>query len=237
MSVATSGVLAAAAPAFPPACAGVMRATGYLRGVSRMRCSASALARVVHRCSGTVPNSVLGTIPGLQPCPRESGGHHSPGSRYARPGFMLRCARDTRLILDVEPAELLDALPGVHLGGEDVALPVDGDVVQRRELADLASGPAEAAERLPGGVVDDAHLAVHAVDRVDESLLRVGREDEVVDRAGAARRLLVDLLGDEAAVLAEDLQAIVDAVANENEPVLVDADAVHGIAELLRRRF
>src|SRR5712691_448584 len=169
--------------------------------------------------------------------PRGAAPHFPP---LARGSCGLRAAAlpgAAPLILDVEPAELLDALSGVHLGGEDVALPVDGDVVQRRELADLASGPAEAAERLPGGVVDDAHLAVHAVDRVDESLLRVGREDEVVDRAGAARRLLVDLLGDEAAVLAEDLQAIVDAVANENEPVLVDADAVHGIAELLRRRF
>src|SRR5438876_5187849 len=39
---------------------------------------------------------------------------------------------------------------------------------------------------------------------MDEFLLLVGREHEVVDRAGAARRLLVDLLGHEAAVFAED---------------------------------
>src|SRR5262245_59091104 len=65
------------------------------------------------------------------------------------------------LVLRIESTELLDALPGLHLGREDVALPVHGDVVQRREHADLAAGSAEAAERLLGYAVDDPHLAVH----------------------------------------------------------------------------
>src|SRR5262249_33517761 len=166
------------------------------------------------------------------------------GSACVKCAGSLACARAAprpghacELILDVGAAEFLDSLAGVDLGGEDVALAVDGDVVQRRELADLAAGPAAAAARLARGVVADAPLAVHAVDHVDELLLGVGREHEVVDRAGAARRLLVDLLGDEAAVLVKDLQAVVDAVADEDEPVLVDADAVHGVAELLRRRL
>ena len=49
-------------------------------------------------------------------------------------------------------------------------------------------------------------------------------------------RLLVDLLGDEAAVFAEDLQTIVDAVADIDETVLVNANAMHRVAELLRWR-
>ena len=87
------------------------------------------------------------------------------------------------------------------------------------------------------GAVDDAHLAVHAVDHVDEFLLRVGREHEVVDRAGAARVLLEDVLGDERAVLPENLQPVVGAVADVDEAVLGDADAMHRVAELLRGRL
>src|SRR5262249_16200559 len=111
------------------------------------------------------------------------------------------------------------------------------DVVERRELADLSPGPAEAAERFLRRAVDDAHLAVHAVDHVDEFLLLVGREYEVVDRAGTARRLLVDVLGDEAAVLAEDLHAVVGAVADIDETIPIDANAMHRISELLRGRL
>ena len=47
------------------------------------------------------------------------------------------------LVLQVNTPEFLHPLTGVH-----VALTIYRDVVQRRELADLASGPAEAAQRL-----------------------------------------------------------------------------------------
>src|SRR4029453_16200378 len=137
------------------------------------------------------------------------------------------------LVLQIEAAELLPPLTGVDLGRKDVALPVDGDVVQRRELADLSSGAAEAAERLLRGAIDDAHLAVHAVDHVDQLLLFIRREYQVVDRARAARCSLEDVLGDEAAVLAKDLQAVVAAIADVDEAVPVDSDAMHRVAELL----
>src|SRR5262249_16028166 len=107
------------------------------------------------------------------------------------------------------------------------ALPVDGDVVQGRELADLSSGSAETAERLLRGAIDDAHLAVHAVDHVDQLLLLIRREHEVVNRTGAARCSLEDVLGEEAAVLAKNLQAVVAAIADVDEAVLVDTDAMH----------
>src|SRR5262245_14734097 len=109
--------------------------------------------------------------------------------------------------------------------------------MQRRELADLPSWPAEPAERLLRGAVDDAHLAVHAIDHVDEFLVLVGREHEVVDRARAAGRLLVDVLGDKSAILTEHLQAVVAAVADVDEIILVDADAMYRVAELLRGRL
>src|SRR5713226_6304189 len=120
-------------------------------------------------------------------------------SRRARPNLQTTYRR---LVLQIDPAELLHALPGIHLRREYVALPVGGDVVQRRELADLPPGPAEARKRFLRGAVDDAHLAVHAVDHVDEGLRLVGREHEIIDGAGTARRFLVDVLSDERAVLA-----------------------------------
>src|SRR5215472_15940099 len=141
------------------------------------------------------------------------------------------------LVLDVDPAKLLHALAGIDLRREDVSLAVNRDVMQRRELADLPPWPAEAAERLVRGAVDDAHLAVHAIDHVDEFLVLVGREHEVVDRARAARRLLVDVLGDKSAILTKHLQAVVAAVADVDEIILVDADAMHRVAELLRGRL
>src|SRR6185295_3068261 len=131
------------------------------------------------------------------------------------------------LFLPVDAAEFLDALTGLDFRGIEVALAVDRDVVERGELARLAAGPAEAAEHLLRRPVDDAHLAVHAVDHVDESLLSVRREHQVVDRAGAARVLLEHMLRHEAAVLAEDLHAVVGAVAHVHQAIAREADAVH----------
>jgi hypothetical protein len=51
--------------------------------------------------------------------------------------------RLSRLILPVEPAKLLHALAGIYLGGKDIALSIDGNIVERRELADLPPGPTE----------------------------------------------------------------------------------------------
>src|SRR5262249_583136 len=119
------------------------------------------------------------------------------------------------------------------LGREDVALPVDRDVVQRRELTDLPSGSAKATERLLRGAIDDTNLAVHAVDHVDQLLPFIGRECEVVDRTRAARCFLEDVLGDEAAILTKDLQAVVGTIADVDKAVLVDTDAMHRVAKLL----
>src|SRR5262245_44692854 len=137
------------------------------------------------------------------------------------------------LVLQIESAELLHPLTGIDLGRKDVALPVDGDVVQRRELTDLSSGSAKAAERLLRGAIDNANLAVHAVDHVDQLLLFIGREYEVVDRTGAARCSLEDVLGDEAAVLAKEREAVVAAIADVDKAVRAATDAMHRVAELL----
>src|SRR5207302_9422514 len=144
--------------------------------------------------------------------------------------------RHVTLVIDAP--EFLDPLAGLYFRGVEVPLPVDRDVVERGELARLAPGPAEAADDLLGDALDDPHFAVHAVDHVHEALAALGREHEVVHRAVAARLSFERVLGDEAAVLAEDLQPVVGAVADVHQAIdLREADAVHRVAELRRRRL
>src|SRR4051794_19858875 len=105
------------------------------------------------------------------------------------------------------------------------------------ELPRLPPNAAKAPDGLHGRALHDADLAIRAVDHVDISLLRVRRERDLVDRAVHAGLLLKDVLGHERAVLAEDLKAIIGAVADVDQAVLGDANAVHRIAELLRGRL
>jgi hypothetical protein len=105
--------------------------------------------------------------------------------------------------------------------------------VQRGELPGLPSRPPEARQHLLVARSTMRTSPVHPVDHVDVPLRRVRREHQIVDRAVAERRLLEDVLGDEGAVLAKDLHPVVGAVANVNETVLAEPDAVHRIAELL----
>src|SRR2546428_4476642 len=142
-----------------------------------------------------------------------------------------------RLEMLVDAADFLDPLAGLSFRGVEVPLPVDRDVVERGELARLAPGPAEAADDLLRDALDDPHLAVHAVDHVHVALAALGREHQVVHRAVAARLLLERVLRDEAAVLAEDLQPVVGAVADVYQAIdLREADAVPRISELRRPR-
>src|SRR5258705_6715356 len=101
------------------------------------------------------------------------------------------------------------------------------------ELARLAADAAKATHGLHARALHDADLAVRSINHVDVLLLRVRRERDLVDRAIHAGLLLKEMLGHERTVLAEDLQAIVGAVAHINQAILGDANAVHRIAELL----
>ena len=70
----------------------------------------------------------------------------------------------------------------------------------------------------------------------DEALLGVARERDVPGRARGQRVLGEERLLHELAVRLEHLQAVVGAVADIDEPVVRTLDAVHRVAELLRRR-
>src|SRR5260370_20962251 len=108
----------------------------------------------------------------------------------------------------------------------DVGLVIARNVMQRRELPGLAADASEPPQDLLGTVVQDTDFAIGAVGRVDELLLLVRRKYQFVDRARRQRVLLVEMFGHERAVLAEDLDAIVGAIADVNEASLVDSQAV-----------
>src|SRR5205085_6787791 len=118
------------------------------------------------------------------------------------------------------------------LGGINVALGIDSHGMDPVEL----SGIAAAAPELPdhGTVVALQHpdFIVLAVGREQVSLLRVGPDRDIPHRAVAARILLEEPLLHEAAVLLEDLDAVVNAVADIDKAVIAELHAMHGIGEL-----
>src|SRR5215475_12436103 len=101
------------------------------------------------------------------------------------------------------------------------------------ELAGVAAAAAEAADHAAVLALDDADFVVFAVGAEQIGLLWIGPEGEVPNGAIAERGLLVEPLLHEGAVFLEDLHAVVDAVADIDEPVAGDLHAMHGIAELL----
>src|SRR5215207_2070234 len=128
--------------------------------------------------------------------------------------------------------ELLGTLPRVDLSGVDVPLRIDHEVVHPVELAGVPAVPAKARKnraRVAELNPDDVVLAVGA-EQVRLPLVR--REVQIPLGAVSARLRTDEELLDERPALREDLAAVVDAVADVDEPVIRDDDAVDGIAEL-----
>src|SRR5262245_46935163 len=137
----------------------------------------------------------------------------------------------------LEPAhipKLLYAL-ALHLGAVDVAFAVDADEVQIIELAELVADAADAVHDLAAHAIDHMKLAVRVIHDQEIGLRRVGPFDDRADRALIAV-LEHEGLAHEGAVLAEELHAIVLAVADHDQPINGDGDAVHRVGELLRWR-
>src|SRR6516225_4936862 len=132
--------------------------------------------------------------------------------------------------------EALQAL-ALHLGGVDVALAVDGDVVEVFELTRATPHAPEAADHLPVAAADHMDLAVGIVRGEPIGLPLIRPEHR---RAGHARprRVAQDRdFAHEGTVLLEYLDAVVAAVGNHHLPVGGDPDAVHRIVELLRQNL
>src|SRR5215467_9863019 len=132
--------------------------------------------------------------------------------------------------------ELLDAFSLEGFGRVDVALRIDRDAVHAVELAGLASAAAKRCQFVHRLALDDADALVLTVGEIDELLLRILGEGDFPGRARGERVLGEEVLAHEGAVGVEDLDAIIDAIANVKQAVLRKRDAVHGIAVLLRDR-
>src|SRR3984957_5352963 len=132
--------------------------------------------------------------------------------------------------------EFLDALSGIDLGGIDVAFGIDRHRMDPVKLPGVAAVVSETADDGPILAVQDPDFIVLAIGAQQIGLFRVGPDRDIPHRAVAERALLVEPLFHEAAVLPENLDAIIDAVADIDEPVIGDLHAMHGIAELRRHR-
>src|SRR5712692_1900944 len=132
--------------------------------------------------------------------------------------------------------ELLQPFPLPGFGRVDVALGIGRDAVHSVELAGLTSAVAERGHLLERLAHDDAHPVVLTVGHEDETLLRVPRERDVPGRARAQRVPGKERFLHAGAARAEYLQAIIGAIAHVDQPIIRTLDAVHRVAELLRRR-
>src|SRR5262245_16206796 len=149
--------------------------------------------------------------------------------------------------------ELLDALVLLDFAREDVALRVHHDRIDPMELAGIGAVPAEAADRLAAGAIEDPYLVVGAVSHIEKFLLRVARDRQLVggpaqrevlavETAAVLRALRgrirrhVELL-QELAVGREHLDAVLSALADVDLAVLRDLDEMQiGDEVLLFRR-
>src|SRR5258706_2981139 len=149
-----------------------------------------------------------------------------------RPEHALIAGDSTYALVD----KSLHALALVGLGRIEVALGVCCDAVHAVELAGLAAAVAEIADLLERLAHDDPHLLVLAVGEKHEALLRIFREGDVPGRARSEGLLGIEPFLHELAVRLEYLHAVGLAVAHVDKTVVRALDAVHRVAELLRRR-
>src|ERR1043166_2395985 len=116
--------------------------------------------------------------------------------------------------------ELLNALALVGLRRIDVALRVRRDAVHREELARLAAAVTELRKNLQRLPVHHVRALFLAVRQEDVLLLRILRERDVPHRAVSPGLWLDDLLLHELAILPEDLNAIVRAIAHIHQSII-----------------
>src|SRR5215813_7002529 len=193
----------------------------------------------IRKISAAIRGDLKSPSPSI-PLPMEEGSapfsstaHRSPFSDLlARPEHSLAAGRNgTDALVD----KLLHPLSFVGLGGVEVPLGIGGDAVYSVELAGLAPAVAEVGELLHGLAQDDPHLLVLAVGEEHEALLRILRKRDVPRRSRPQRLPGVPLLLHELAFRREHLHAIALAVAHVDEVIVRTLDAVHRVAELLRR--
>src|SRR5438034_4636835 len=124
--------------------------------------------------------------------------------------------------------EMLGKLSRPDFPAEDIAQRVYGKAFGRARALHV-NRIRDAVEDLAGLELADANAAEPAGVRGDAVGFRVGDVDEAIAQVDAARAAELFPLGDEAAVLLEDLDAVVAAVGNEEQPLGVHGDIVRGL--------
>src|SRR5690348_7470637 len=130
------------------------------------------------------------------------------------PGMTSGDSRARHQLESTNIPKLLHAL-ALHLGAVDIAFAVDADEVQIVELAELVADAANAVHDLPAHTVDHVELAIRVINHQQIGLRRVGPFDDRADRARIAVLQHKDF-AHEGAILAEELHAIVLAVADRD---------------------
>lgn len=131
--------------------------------------------------------------------------------------------------------KLLDAFTGVHLTGVEITLGVGDELMDPMELAGVAAvvtGLSDDGAVLPEEGPNDI---VSSVGEQKKFLVGVDGERELPGGTCAQGLGTYGKLFYEFALLGEDLDAVVDAVANVDQAVNGDVHAVDGVTKLLIR--
>src|SRR6266511_2744082 len=116
--------------------------------------------------------------------------------------------------------KFLHAAPKADLRGVEGALRINRNVVHPLELAGLAPLAAPLREQLSILARKRVDLAIGAVGDEDELLLRIDRQHQVPDRAVGERLGFDPEFLHKGAILAKHLDAVVDTIADIDEPVV-----------------
>src|SRR4029453_4054446 len=116
--------------------------------------------------------------------------------------------------------KFLHTAPKADLRGGEAALRVNRNVVPPLELAGLAPVAAPLREQLSILARKRVDLAIGAVRDEDELLLRIDRQHQIPARAVGKRLGFDPQFLYESAILAEHLDAVVDTIADIDEPVV-----------------
>src|SRR5262249_18481489 len=131
--------------------------------------------------------------------------------------------------------ELLYALAFITFCNIDIPPGIGVDIVCAVKFAGPVPSPAELADDFKRAAPENPHQLVRAVGNNEERLRRIGRKSDIPGGATAERLFRDEHLVQKRAVLPEDLDAVIGAVADVNEAIAGDPHRMND-AELRRRR-
>src|SRR5262245_59214092 len=150
-----------------------------------------------------------------------------------RPNYSLILLHNRRDTLINKP---LYPLAAIRLRRIQVALRIGREAVDAVELPGLPPALAETREELQRVAQDHVDLRILAIGEIQVRLLRVARERDVPRGSRSQRLAVIERFLHERSVRLEDLDAVVDSIADVEQAIDREVRAVHRIAELLSGR-